>query len=395
MTRGRLQIPGGMQDTLPSECRAKRMLESELRELFTRWGYQEIETPILEYYEALSDETWGFRPEHVWKTFDQEGQILAVRPDSTMPAARLAAGRLKDQQLPLRLCYLQNACKYERDTLSMLSEQTQAGVELMGVKGPEADAEVIALAVESLRSVGIRDFQLELGQAAFFSGFMEEAGLSPEDVSEVRSLVEEKNSLGIQIYLHGRNLPEDLSGKLMRLPMLYGDERVLETAESMTESEVCLSALRNLRQVVDMLRTWGIHEEISYDLGMAQEAAYYSGTVFRAQTGTLGQVLLSGGRYDGLPARFGRDVPAVGFAMNLKLALIALERQGMAFEMPVPDLEVGFAPGELDAAIARVWAERSRGRSAALVYGATRESMEKRQAMGLCRNMVYLEGKGC
>ena len=81
--------------------------------------------------------------------------------------------------------------------------------------------------------------------------------------------------------------------------------------------------------------------------------------------------------------------------MNLKLALIALERQGMAFEMPVPDLEVGFAPGELDAAIARVWAERSRGRSAALVYGATRESMEKRQAMGLCRNMVYLEGKGC
>ena len=335
MIHRRLQIPGGMQDTLPSECAAKRIIENALRGLFASCGYHEIETPILEYYDALNDETWGYSPEHLWKTFDGDGRVLALRPDTTIPAARLAAGRMREYELPLRISYIQSACKYERDTLSMLSEQTQAGVELMGVESPQADAEVIALAVESLRSAGVKNFQIELGQAAFFDGFMEEAGLDLENIATLRKLTEEKNTLGIQMLLRKLDVSEDVTRCLTKLPLLYGPLSKIEKARGMTTSPACRKALDNLEEIIEILRLYGCADELTLDLGMAQEAGYYSGIVFRAQTAQVGQPILSGGRYDGLNARFGRPLPAVGFAMSLKLAMIALERQGTAFAAPV------------------------------------------------------------
>ena len=105
MLSSKLQIPVGMQDTLPGECHAKRALEDQLRRLFTLNGYQEVETPILEYYGVLDDRRYGYRPEHIWKTFDRAGRILAVRPDSTIPAVRLATGALSGWPLPLRLLW--------------------------------------------------------------------------------------------------------------------------------------------------------------------------------------------------------------------------------------------------------------------------------------------------
>jgi len=231
MERRRLQIPSGMQDTLPGECAGKRRLESKLRRLFTLGGYQEIETPILEYYDALDDQTFGYRPEQVWKTFDPQGRILAVRPDSTIPAVRLASGRLKNAPLPLRLCYVQSAAKFHSETLSLLCEDTQAGVELMGEGSAQADAEVIALAVEALRTAGIRDFLIELGQVKFVSGFLEEAGLTAKQCAAVRDMMAHKNALDMQLYLDRLSIEADVSRRLMRLPQLFGDAAVLDEAE--------------------------------------------------------------------------------------------------------------------------------------------------------------------
>ena len=230
MESRKLQIPNGMQDTLPGECARKRRLEGMFRHLFTLGGYQEVETPILENYDALDDATYGYRPEAVWKTFDSKGRVLAVRPDSTIPAVRLAAGRLRNESLPLRLCYVQSATHFVSDTLSMLCEETQAGVELMGEGSPQADAEVIALAIECLKAAGLKDFQIELGQAGFFDGFMQEAGLTPEQSAVMRELTEQKNSLGMQLYLEKLSVSQDVTKRLMRLPQLFGDATVLDEA---------------------------------------------------------------------------------------------------------------------------------------------------------------------
>ena len=394
MDQRRLQIPSGMQDTLPGECARKRQLEGLLRRLFTLQGYQEIETPILEYYDALDDRTWGYRPEDLWKTFDAAGRILAVRPDSTIPAARVAAGRLADAPLPLRLCYLQSATKTLTDTSSLLCEETQCGVELMGEASPEADAEVIALAIRALEAAGLRDFQMELGQAQFVAGFLQEAGLTEEQSAALRSMIERKNPLDMQLYLRQSEVSADVAARLMRLPRLFGGADVLDEAEQMTRHPLCRSAIDNLRQILAILEEYGCGDCVSIDLGMAHQANYYSGTIFRGLVAELGQPLLSGGRYDELPPRFGRALPATGFALSMKLLMIALERQGAAFAAPVPDVAVAFAPGCRKAALAYAGAQQEKGVSTALMYGMSPDTLRSRVDAGLSQSAVYITEDG-
>ena len=391
----RLTVPTGMQDTLPGECARKRALEGELRALFAASGYQEIETPILEYYRALDDRTYGYRPEHVWKTFDAHGQILALRPESTIPAVRLAAGRLKEAPLPLRLCYVQSATAFESETVSLLCEETQAGIELMGVSGPEADAEVIALAVESLRRAGLRDFQIELGQAAFLSGFLRAAGLDDAQKAQVRDLVERKDLIALDRALREWQVPKEIARPLRRIPELYGGVELLDEAAGLTDDPDCLAALENLRAVIRLLEVYGCGDVLSIDLGLVNRAGYYSGILFRGQTGDLGQPILSGGRYDGLPARFGRQMPATGFAASLKLMLIALERQNAAaFRPAVPDVLLGFAPEALEHAIRRAEELRGQGKRVAIAYGAAKEELRRRLEAGDCAAILWMDGDG-
>ncbi len=394
MTNRKLQIPNGMQDTLPGECARKRQLEQRLRQLFTLEGYQEIETPILEYYDALDDRTYGFRPEHLWKTFDAQARILAVRPDSTIPAARMAAGRLAGAPLPLRLCYLQSATKMATETSSLLCEETQAGVELMGEGSAQADAEVIALAIHTLRQAGLKDLQIELGQAQFVAGFLQEAGLTPEQSSAMIGLIANRSTLDMQLYLDQLSVSRDVSERLMRLPRLYGDASVLDEAEQLTQHPLCLAAIDNLRQILSILQEYGCDACISIDLGMAHQANYYSGAIFRALVAELGQPLLSGGRYDHLLARYGRELPATGFAMNIKLLMIALERQGTEFSAPIPDIILAFdAPCRFEA-IAYAKAQRKRGVSVAMMYGMNADALRRRLDAGLARSAVYITAQG-
>ncbi len=394
MAQRKLQIPSGMQDTLPGECARKRQLEGLLRRLFLRQGYQEVETPLLEYYDALDDRTWGYRPEDVWKTFDSAGRILAVRPDSTIPAARMAAGRLADAPLPLRLCYLQSATKTLTDTSSLLCEETQCGVELMGEASPEADAEVIALAVQALQDAGLQDFQLELGQAQFVAGFLQEAGLTEDQSAELRGMIERKNTLDMQLYLRKLAVSEDAAARLMQLPRLFGDASVLDEAQQLTSHPLCREAIANLRQVLAMLDEYGCGQCVSIDLGMAHQANYYSGIIFRGLVADLGQPLLSGGRYDGLPGRFGRALPATGFALSMKLLMIALERQGAQFAAPVPDVVVSFDPGCRKEAIAYARAQRTRDVSVAMMYGMSIDDLRRRVDDHLAQSAVYITEKG-
>ena len=196
-----LYTPAGVQDDLPDACRAVRALEARAERVFAQWGYEPVAPAVVEHMEVFTNQVSAFPQEAMFKFCDQEGRLLVLRPDITTAAARLAATRLKDQDI-LRLSYRGPAFHFSgEDHTAGLREFTQMGVELMGVEGPQADAEVIALAITALKEIGIDSFQVDVGQVNYFIGLAEDAGLSGAAIEQLRQAVEQKNSLSIEMLL--------------------------------------------------------------------------------------------------------------------------------------------------------------------------------------------------
>ncbi|GHU67527.1 hypothetical protein FACS1894184_07530 [Clostridia bacterium] len=336
----------GFTDTLPDDYARAARLRNCLSELFTRRGYAGIETPLIETHSLFQSGPSRLPESQQWKTLAPDGSILVIRPDNTTPAVRLACTRLTSLPPPIRLHYIQTVLRYPSGSEGISRvERRQAGVELLGETAPEADAEVIALAIEALKSSGLESFQIDIGQVGFFKGLMEEAGLTDADAEQMRALVEAKNSLGITLALRDALLPSEversrIAARLQTLPTLFGGIEVLDEARSMSDHPRCRAALDNLDAVYTLLDRRGLAHYLSIDLGMVHAINYYTGIVFRGLTGHLGQPLLSGGRYDDLPAALGRSMGAVGFGIELDQLLTALARESTEPDS-VPDSSVG------------------------------------------------------
>ena len=194
----RFHTPDGVQDGLPDDCARKRAIEGALRKVFTSRGYQEVETPGLEFYDVYATGRGLAPQEGLFKLFDPQGRILALRYDGTVPVARLAATLLKDEEPPLRLAYIGNMYRFSESGGGKQSEFTQAGVELMGPRTAEADAEIIATAIEAARTAGIESLQIAIGQVEFFKALLEEWGVSGEDAEPLPGLIDAKETLAIE-----------------------------------------------------------------------------------------------------------------------------------------------------------------------------------------------------
>ncbi len=321
-------MPRGVQDTLPAEMHAVRACAERILRRFRLAGYEELQTPSFEYFDVFAHGIGSAPQERMIKFFDDDGRILALRPDLTLPIARLVATR--SLPLPFRACYLGNAYDMQ-GAYGRQREFLQAGVEVFGVPGPEADAEVILLAAEALMAAGLKDFQLELGQAEFFKGLLEELELTAHSEA-LRRMVDEKNMLDIELFF--REYGGKGEREILALTTLYGGPEALDGAEALSSHPRCRAAIDNLRRVYAMLCEFGVGDKISFDFGMLHSLDYYSGVIFRGMTQRLNQPLLSGGRYDKLVGEFGREAEATGFAMGLKRVLIALERESA---LPAPE----------------------------------------------------------
>lgn len=335
MGKWKIYTPEGVQDILFEECFLKKNLEETIRKMFRSCGYYEIETPAFEFYDAFSADGDMTPQEMMFKFFDKQGRILVLRPDMTIPVARVAATKYRDVQYPLKISYIGNAFRYNEMGGGKQKEFTQAGVEIIGLNNPEADAEVIATAINAVESVGIKDFQIDIGQVEFFKGLMEETGFSAHYAEQMRILIDRKDFLGIEELLAGRS---DISGEIkeliLELPRLFGSKDVIDKAESIAVNKRSLEALLNLRSVLEIIEDYGLERYVSIDLGMVQSLNYYTGIIFRGFTYGLGFPLLSGGRYDGLIEKFGMKCPATGFSIGINMAMTALERQKAGVEKP-------------------------------------------------------------
>ena len=338
----RFHTPDGVSDMLPEDCRTKRDIEQKLRTLFTLSGYEEIETPGIEFYDVYAGGDFVSQ-ENLYKLSDQAGRILSLRYDGTVPVARLAATLFKDTPPPLRLSYIENMYRFRESGGGRQREFCQAGVELLGISSAQADAEVIALAISSALETGITDLQISIGQAEFFRGLMEAWEIPSEDAEEISRHIDQKDTVALEKAADRYGLSSSAKETLLLIPALFGTYDTLDIFEERVESPRAKAALKNVREILDILDDYGYMKYVSVDLGMLRSLDYYTGMIFKGFTYEVGFPILSGGRYDKVVSVFGRDLAAVGFCLSLNLCMTALRRQDKDFlQMPI-DTVIGYS----------------------------------------------------
>ncbi|MCH5348920.1 MAG: ATP phosphoribosyltransferase regulatory subunit [Oscillospiraceae bacterium] len=336
MKRYDLLTPEGTKDLLFEDCAVRRSLEEKLSGIFKSMGYCEIVTPGLEFFDIFNLNSRYFPQESMYKLVDNKGRILVVRPDSTLPIARVAATRLRDAKLPLRLFYRQNVYRNKPAMRGRSDEIHQMGIELIGSDSKRADLEVLTGAIEVLSSLENDSFRFELGDIGYFRQLVSRLDIDKETKEEIRSLIEVKNYPALNDLLDSIGSNE-ITSALKQLPRLFGGEEVFEKAEKLFDGGKEIIA--NLRGIYDSLTALGYNGKITVDLGLVNKLDYYTGVVIKGYLEGYGDAVLSGGRYNKLLAEFGYDVPATGFAVNIDAAAKVM-KQTNSYPAPVPDVIV-------------------------------------------------------
>lgn len=331
-------LPYGVRDLFLREAAQLSSLEDAWRQLFEAWAYVRVIPPTYEHYDVLLVGSGVELEEQVFRVLDREGNILALRSDLTTQVARIVGTKLFDLPLPLRFYYLANVFRYEEPQAGRQREFRQAGVELIGAAGAEADAEVLILTIEALRRVGLSEFQLNVGHLGLFRALVAEAGLSPAAVDDLRGALNRKDAQGLADAIAAASVNGSTARALESLPTLCGGSEVLDRASRLSDHPGARGAVERLQAIRRALERRELAGHVIFDLGETRGMGYYTGIAFEGFTPGLGFPLCSGGRYDELIARYGAPRPAVGVALVTERVHLALGRANG--DLARPDLLV-------------------------------------------------------
>lgn len=312
----KLITPEGTKDLLFEDCLARRAVEEQIKNVLSVRGYSEVITPTLEFYDAFHSESYEIPQEQMYKLTDLKGRLLVLKPDLTIPIARLAATRLKGHSLPIRLYYNQFVYRNAPALSGGSDEVAQIGIELIGASNKKADLEVLVTAIEAMRACGLKDFRLELGHIAYFNTLIGKLDISKEEKEQIRQLIEFKNYPALNDRLDKLEDRESAMA-LKQLPAMFGGKEVFAQADALFENEYLRGITAYLKSIYDLLSSFGMADQISVDLGIVNRNDYYTGIVFQGYIQGLGATALVGGRYDKLLSEYGMDLPAVGFGIDV------------------------------------------------------------------------------
>ncbi len=332
MERKLLHTPEGVRDIYNGECTQKLYIQDKIHNILKLYGYTDIQTPSFEFFDIFNKERGSVASQNMFKLFDREGNTLVLRPDMTPAIARCAAKYFEDESDAVRLCYSGNTFINNSRYQGRLKETTQTGCELIGDSSIEADAEMIAILVESVLSSGLTDFQVEVGHIGYFKGLAMKAGLDSESEAEMRRIIRNKNIFRVGEIIESENIDRNSGEVFYKLPQLFGDVEVLDRAAFLTDNETSLAAVDHLKKLYELLKAYGVEKYVTFDLGMLSELDYYTGIVFKAYTYDVGEPIASGGRYDKLIGQFGKDKASVGFCITVDLLQQAMNRQKVETE---------------------------------------------------------------
>lgn len=324
MNRFRISTPEGTRDLLFSSCRALRQTENAVRDALEERGYSEIITPAVEYFDVFAQANPELDQDQMLKIIDKSGRICVARPDNTTPIARIAATRLDDAALPVRLYYSQKVFRSVSGDHGHKGEFLQVGAELIGADGLAADKDILSAAFAALSRTGADNFRIELGHAEIYKALIEELGADAASSEAIRRLIENKSfaALGDALQPFGS---KPAAKALSAMPQLFGGIEVLDEVETLTGNVRVLGAIAYLRRLYQALDEAGYGDRIMIDLGLVHEMDYYTGIMFRGYIGGAGAAILAGGRYNALCAKFGSDLPAGGFGIDVESVAESLQ----------------------------------------------------------------------
>ena len=292
--------PSGTRDVLPDEMRELRAITEAIHEVFSARGYGEIATPALEYEQVLVRGD-AAAADPAYKLFDERGDVMVLRSDMTIPIARVVASRYPSAEPPLRFCYFAHAYRSVQPQRGQTREVRQAGIELVGAPGPEGTAEALAVLCESLQAAGLENWRIGIGDASLYPRLLDRIGVPDGARAQILHELVTRDYVGLE-----REVERFGASELLEVPQRRGGPEILDTPETAQ-----LAAVHAL-----------LPEEVSarliFDLGLTRSLGYYTGAVFEVYDAALGTPIGGGGRYDDLLGRFGRELPAAGWALDVE-----------------------------------------------------------------------------
>ncbi|WP_098741290.1 ATP phosphoribosyltransferase regulatory subunit [Paenibacillus sp. EZ-K15] len=327
--------PAGVRDYLPHAVTKLRRIEREVLACMDRWGYQQIMTPTMEYYDTVGVAS-STSDQKLFKLLNKRGTTMVLRSDLTAPIARVMSSLLKDEPLPVRLSYHANVFRAIEEEAGREAEFFQTGVELVGDDTPEADAEVIALAIESLKAAGVEKFKIAMGHMGYLNGLLQE--VLPERTEDQESLKQDllnRDYVGYRNTIASLRLTETQQDQLEGILKLRGGREIAGQALEISSNDLARASIEHLCRVWEVLEAYDVSRHVLFDLTMLGDFSYYTGMTFEGYAAELGSPVASGGRYDKLLQQFGRAVPATGFALKTNRILDGVQGEEITEELPV------------------------------------------------------------
>ncbi len=324
----KLHTPEGVRDIYNSEYERKLEALYKLRKLFGTYNYMPICTPTFEYFDTFSKEVGTCASNEMFKFFDREGNTLVLRPDITPSVARAAAMYFSENDDPVKLSYEGNVFINYHSLQGRLKESTQAGCEYIGDSSINADAEILAIVVNSLKELGLKEFEIGVGHIDLVKSLVEYCVLNEEDENKLNDLILNKNFFGAKELLESLSVSEDLI-KLFDITgkILDSAEEISNYLSSAKQFPKVYDALKYLYDLAKLLEKDNVIDYVSFEPGMNSEYKYYTGIIFSGYAYGTGEPIVKGGRYDTLLSHFGKDAAAIGFAITVDQLMLALERQ--------------------------------------------------------------------
>ena len=371
-----LHTPEGVRDIYNVEYRQKKKIMDKLHQVFSLYNYRDIQTPTFEYFEVFGKEKGSAASSEMFKFFDRDNNTLVLRPDITPGIARCVAKYYEHEELPIRLCYEGNTFTNKPSHQGKLCEHTELGGELFNDDSSAADAEILATVVDCFRNVGIKDFQIEIGEVDYLKGIFEEYQIKEEDASEIRDYLTNRNFFGLQDFLRHSSYGEEVKQTFAAFDKLFGGVEVLAMAKSLVTNPKSIEAAERLEKVYHALEVYGAQDHIGFDLSMVSDYKYYTGILIKGYTYGTGEAVVRGGRYNALLQMYGKDAPAIGFVFAIDLLMEAMHHQKIQIDVETEETMILYRRDQQQKAIEMGIAFRRDGKRCELIRMSGKKTLE-------------------